>query len=473
MRVALIIASTVLATVLGVVQGHAEKRVALVIGNSTYRFVGTLRNPGNDARLIATKLRNLGFTLVNGGAQLDLDKAGIDRAVQEFGRELKGADVGLLYYSGHGVQVRGANYLVPVDANPSREADVDFQALDAQLVLRQMEASGTRLNIVILDACRNNPWGGRGLRDLNRGLARMDAPAGTLIAFATQPGNVAQDGTDGDSPYAKALAAVIDQPGLHLFDTFNQVGLAVDRATGHEQVPWFSSSPINGDFQFASISPGGLIPPPKIEPVVVPPLPPPGGLTPPPIEPVIVQPRPPLNTGFIFADSDRRRLSMAELSGRSPADLRVGRNEIYARRGRIFDSPDLQAYFSRFPWYQPRFRDVQLSDIESANVALFLEAEKRFAAVTLPSNAQGRSDFIFPDSDRRLLTPADLNGLTPAQLRIARNEIFARRGRIFDSDDLRQRFGSFPWYRPTSKNPSLNAVEQQNVELIQRAEQRP
>lgn len=233
----------------------ADKRVALVIGNSAYRSVAPLRNPRNDARLIADTLRSLGFALVGGGPVLDVSKAGLDEAVQMFGTELVGADVGLFYYAGHGVQVRGVNYLVPVDANPARVTDVDFQMLDANLVLRQMEGAGTRLNLVILDACRNNPFGGRGLRSAGAGLAQMQAPEGTLISFATQPGNVALDGKGGNSPYSLALARTIRKPGLGIFDAFNAVGLAVKRATGGAQQPWVSSSPIAGSFYFAPVSP--------------------------------------------------------------------------------------------------------------------------------------------------------------------------------------------------------------------------
>jgi uncharacterized caspase-like protein len=241
----------------------ADKRVALVIGNSAYRNVARLDNPRNDAELLANTLRSLGFALVGAGAQLDLDKTSFDRMVQAFGTQLAGADVGLFYYAGHGVQVRGENYLIPVDANPTKEADVDFQMLATNLVLRQMEGAGTRLNIVILDACRNNPFGGRGLavdrareaentrlRDTAGGLAQMQAPEGTLISFATQPGNVAQDGAGGNSPYSKALADTIRKPGLGIFDAFNQVGLQVKRATGGAQQPWVSSSPLAGAFYF-------------------------------------------------------------------------------------------------------------------------------------------------------------------------------------------------------------------------------
>jgi uncharacterized caspase-like protein len=229
----------------------AERRLALVVGNSAYKNVPPLANPANDAKLIAETLQGLGFKLVGGGAQLDLDKTRFDRLVQEFGSQLQGAEVGLFYYAGHGVQVRGANYLVPVNANPVREVDVDFQMLDSNLVLRQMESARARLNLVILDACRNNPFGGRGLRAATSGLAQMQATEGTLISFATQPGNVALDGTSGNSPFTKALAEVLRRPGLGLFEVFNEVGLVVKRSTGGAQQPWVSSSPISGAFFFA------------------------------------------------------------------------------------------------------------------------------------------------------------------------------------------------------------------------------
>jgi len=173
------------------------------------RDVTPLGNPSNDASLMAETLRGLGFSLVGGKAQLDLDKNALDAAVQSFGKQIQGADVAMFYYAGHGVQVRGLNYLVPVNANPTREADVDFQMVDLNLVLNQMQGSGTRLNLVVLDACRNNPFGGRGLRSSEGGLAQIRAPEGTLISYATQPGNVAQDGDDGHSPYTKALAGTI------------------------------------------------------------------------------------------------------------------------------------------------------------------------------------------------------------------------------------------------------------------------
>jgi uncharacterized caspase-like protein len=240
----------------------AAQRVALVIGNSDYRYVPRLPNPGNDARLIASTLGSLGFTLVGGGAQLDLDKARFDQALRAFGRAIQGAEVALFYYSGHGLQVDGVNWLVPISANPSQAQDLDFEMVNSDLVLRQTEGANTKLNVVILDACRNNPFAGRGLRSTGGGLAQMQAPPGTLISYATQPGAVALDGDGRDSPYSAALANTLRQPGLDIFRVFNQVGLLVEQATRGQQQPWVSASPISGEFYFAGVAPGAVAPAP-------------------------------------------------------------------------------------------------------------------------------------------------------------------------------------------------------------------
>ncbi|WP_076864432.1 YARHG domain-containing protein [Bradyrhizobium mercantei] len=437
----------------------ADKRVALVVGNSTYQNVSRLQNPKSDAELVAETLQRLGFALVGGQAQVDLDKAGFDAAIQRFGSQLIGADVALFYYAGHGIQLRGTNYLVPVSANPVREADVDFQMVDVGLVLRQMEGAGTRLNIVILDACRNNPFGGRGLRAADGGLAQIRAPEGTLLSYATQPGNVALDGDDGHSPYTRALVDTMQKPGLDVLQAFNQVGLVVKRATGSAQQPWVSTSPIDGSFYFAGNTPAQVAtadPPATVIP--------PQQSLPPPTSPPSAPPVARSQSDFIIPDSDSRLLSESDLRALSKDDLRIARNEIFARRGRYFNAPDLTARFSRFAWYVPRSWDPPLNAIESANVALIDRFESGGGAVP--------SGFIFPDSDRRLLTPADLRQLSRDQLRIARNEIFARRGRYFDSADLKAYFSRFPWYAPNSWNPKLNAVEEANVALIDQAGKR-
>jgi Caspase domain/Sel1 repeat len=230
---------------------HAEKRVALVIGNSAYQAVSSLPNPAADARLMSDTLKSLGFFVVGGGARLDLDKAGFDAALRAFSTELVGADVALFYYAGHGVETHGLNYLVPVDAHPQDEADVFMQMISTSGILDQLEKSGARINLLLLDACRDNPFRDRGVRSTTGGLAQMPAPVGTLISFATQPRSVSLDGDGGHSPYTSALAEAMQKPGSGLFKTFNEVGLAVEKATGGQQLPWLSSSPINGNFYFA------------------------------------------------------------------------------------------------------------------------------------------------------------------------------------------------------------------------------
>jgi caspase domain-containing protein len=245
---------------------RAEKRVALVIGNSAYQNVTRLDNPKNDARLMADTLTGLGFTLIGNAPQIDLDKPAFDGVLQKFGNAVLGADVALFYYAGHGLQIGGRNFLVPITANPTKEADVYLQMVDTNVVLSQMEGAGTKLNIVVLDACRNNPFGGRGLRATGGGLAQMQAPEGTLISYATQPGNVAQDGDGGNSPYSRALAKTIRRPGLALFEAFNEVGLEVKHTTGGSQQPWVSSSPIAGTFYFSALPANGAAAEPPKQP---------------------------------------------------------------------------------------------------------------------------------------------------------------------------------------------------------------
>jgi uncharacterized caspase-like protein len=430
--------------------GFAETRIALIVGNSEYQYVSPLPNPTSDARLVAETLARLGFKLVGGGAQVDLDKARFDAAVQAFGRQLLGADVGVFYYAGHGIQVRGTNYLVPISANPTREADVDFQMADVGLVLKQMEGSGTKLNIVMLDACRNNPFGGRGLRATVGGLAQIQAPEGTLLSYATQPGNVALDGDDGHSPYTRALVDAVQRPGLDVLQAFNQVGLMVKKATGSAQQPWISSSPIDGSFYFAGPSAGQVA------------MATPANTALPPTSAALPSASGP-QSEFIFPDSDKRLLTLADLNGHSKEELRIARNEIFARRGRYFNSPDLVTRFSKFAWYAPNTWNPQLNSIEAANVELLDRSE----------GAQGgTSDFLFSDSDRRLLTALELSKLSKSDLRIAKNEIFARRGRYFEAADLKAHFGHLAWYAPNTWDPKLNPIEEANVALIDRFEKR-
>jgi Caspase domain/LCCL domain len=249
---------------------QGERRVALVIGNSAYRNLGALANPRHDAVAMARQLQESGFELVGGGPQLDLDKAGMERAIQSFGRMLtigrvmRGGVVGMFYFAGHGVQVRARNFLMPVTAQVDTEAEISLQAVDASLVLEQLEHAGARLSIVVLDACRNNPFPGSQFRSVGNGLAQMSAATGTLVSFSAQPGGLAIDGpADGNSPYTMALLEKMRQPGLNVLDVFNEVGVTVARGTNRMQQPWVSNSPIEGRFYFtpaaaqvAAVQPG-------------------------------------------------------------------------------------------------------------------------------------------------------------------------------------------------------------------------
>jgi uncharacterized caspase-like protein len=173
---------------------QAEKRVALVVGNSAYQHAGRLANPANDAADVAAALKKLGFQVIEG---FDLDKAAFDRKVRDFAGALKGADAGVLFYAGHGMQVAGENYLVPIDAKAEDATALEFEMLRVAMIHRIMEQQ-TNTNILFLDACRDNPLArnlarGMGTRstDVGSGLARIESGVGTLISFSTQPGNVA------------------------------------------------------------------------------------------------------------------------------------------------------------------------------------------------------------------------------------------------------------------------------------------
>lgn len=221
---------------------QAEPRIALVMGNSNYgKGIGSLPNPVNDAALMAKALQQTGFQVTK---VTDADWKQMKRAIQEFGDRLTAAGpqaTGLFFYAGHGVQVQGMNYLVPVGADISKEADVKIETVSADDVLEQMEFAGSRVNIVILDACRNNPVG-RSVRSASRGLAPMDSVRGTFIAYSTSPGSVAADGAGANSPYTAALAKTIVQPGLGIEEAFRDVRGQVMAATEEKQVPWDSSS---------------------------------------------------------------------------------------------------------------------------------------------------------------------------------------------------------------------------------------
>ncbi len=224
---------------------HSERRVALVIGNGGYKS-GALRNPPSDARAVARKLEELGFEVE---LKTDLDQNAMKKAIIDFGQKLEAGGIGLFYYAGHGIQHGGRNYLIPLKSDINDEAYLDVMAVDVNLVLAGMAAAQNRLNIVILDACRNNPFETR-MRGQSRGLAQLDAPSGTFVAFATGPGEVAEDGSGRNSTFTASLVAQMDTPGAELEREFKSVRQDVFDATDGVQTPWTNSS-VLGDFYFA------------------------------------------------------------------------------------------------------------------------------------------------------------------------------------------------------------------------------
>lgn len=230
-------------------QTAPERRVALVIGNGTYESA-PLPNPVNDAKDMARTLRGFNFD-VSYWENLKRDE--MEDAIRAFGKKLGSSDVVLFYYAGHGLQLNQVNYLVPVDAKVESEADVEANCIAAGLVLEQIKRARSTINIVILDACRNNPFLRR-LRSVERGLARMSAPGGTLIAYSTRPGSMADDGPGRNGLYTQELLNFMPTPGLKVQDVFNKVRESVLKLTGNRQEPWEETSLV-GEFYFVEPRP--------------------------------------------------------------------------------------------------------------------------------------------------------------------------------------------------------------------------
>ncbi|HSS20372.1 MAG TPA: caspase family protein [Pyrinomonadaceae bacterium] len=221
------------------------KRIALVIGNGAYTNAPPLKNPPNDARDMTATLKELGFDVASG---INVNQREMKRLIREFGQKLKAGGSGLFYYAGHGVQSKGRNYLIPVEADIQSEAEVEDAGVDVNLVLSYMDDAQNGLNIMILDACRNNPFA-RSFRSASSGLAQVDAPTGTLIAYATAPGRVASDGIGQNGLYTSELLKQMRVPGLSATDMFMRVRAEVMRQTANRQVPWEASSLV-GAFYF-------------------------------------------------------------------------------------------------------------------------------------------------------------------------------------------------------------------------------
>ncbi|MEZ5834564.1 MAG: caspase family protein [Geminicoccaceae bacterium] len=226
-----------------------ERRVALVIGNSNYQHASELPNPDNDAHAIGSALRHVGFDEVT--VRTDLNRAAFQHELQTFTREARDADVALVFYAGHGIEMSGQNFLIPVDAELASDVDIDFEAVPLDLVMRSVDPA-RKLRIVLLDACRNNPFANRMVRStgssrsVGRGLARIEPPGDMLVAYAAKDGQVAEDGYGSNSPFTTALLEYIDKPGLEIQFLFRKVRDAVLQSTGYRQEPHVYGS-LGGD----------------------------------------------------------------------------------------------------------------------------------------------------------------------------------------------------------------------------------
>ena len=237
----------------------AENRVALVIGQSNYRAVTALPNPANDAKAVSKLLGDAGFEVQNSS---DLSQNELREQIGDFAARVaaKGPDtIALVFYAGHGMQIDGENYLVPVDVDPKREADIPLQAVRLNDVLNTLTSVPSKMRILLLDACRNNPFPDIS-NTTGHGLAIVDAKAGspgTFMSFSTSPGAEAEDGSGADSPYTTALLSAAKEPGISIEDTFRRVRLSVNKATEGRQTPWDSSS-LTDEFSFFP-GPGAVV----------------------------------------------------------------------------------------------------------------------------------------------------------------------------------------------------------------------
>jgi len=231
----------------------AQKRLALVIGNANYLHSPALANPVNDARAIRDALQNVGFDVYEFE---NLNQSQIKKAIDDFGARLKNYSIGLFFYAGHGIQSKGSNYLIPVDANIQSEQQIEYDCVQADRVLGQMEAAGSKINIVILDACRNNPFERSWSRAVEgSGLAFMNAPTGSLIAYSTSPGRTASDGSGSNGLYTAALLENIKKPDITILQMFQNVRRSVSDRSYKQQIPWESTS-LTDDFYFANVNTG-------------------------------------------------------------------------------------------------------------------------------------------------------------------------------------------------------------------------
>lgn len=372
----------------------AQNRHAFVVGNDAYQNIEPLKKAINDARAIAQTLQGLGFKVTLGE---NLTRRDFNAKFAVFEQAVQPGDTTFVFYSGHGIELDGANYLIPADApkvNAQQQSLLKDESISSDGMIQRLRERGALLQVVVLDACRENPFRdktGRALGPTGSSLGPPKAVRGLFVMYSAGNGQVALDRLSDSDPnpnsvFTRSLLPRLGDPNKSLR------GIAIDTRTevsrlagtiGSDQFPGYYDQ-TDGEIFLSKNSPGAVaiapqperpLPPP---PVALPPaLPPVASLPPaPPVGAKGITPAPSGNDGFIFINSDRVRLTNEDLRGMSQQQLRIARNEIYARRGRFFRDPQLAAYFSRFAWYKPHSWDVSLNATESANVKLISSMER-------------------------------------------------------------------------------------------------
>jgi len=433
-----------------------EHRIALVIGNGRYRS-SPLLNPVNDARAMSEALQLMGFqvTLLENATIRQMSDA-----ARDFGDALRQGGVGLFFYAGHGVQIKGRNYLIPIGADIQREDEVSYNAFDAGLLLEKMEVARSRVNIVILDACRNNPFA-RSFRSSSQGLAQMDAPIGSYVSFATAPAKVASDGIDGNGLYTRYLLEAMRTPGLKIEEVFKRVRVNVMADSDGQQIPWDNSS-LTGDFYF--IPPDSA----RVEPVVK-----------------IAKPAPPASTavapsvniprkqaaGESASGSTVNRLAMTERASPRPAPLAAeAQAAIQGPAIMRLDRASLPLPFGR-QWVLDRRPNPVTKEIqcmlasEVVNIPDGYDRTNVQVLLTLNTiyvSADSNIDLSYPQTGIRIgastLRPFDtLAGQTAAM--VSGEDVSALYARMTSSPDMVVRLGFWPTWPVTETREASYSLE--------------
>ncbi len=415
-------------------------RLGLVIGNDAYDSIDRLQKARNDAEAVGRTLKELGFDRVDVVKDAGFDA--IATALAELEQRVEPGDTVFLFYAGHGVEIDNRNYLLPVDVPAPREGQeglVRRKGFAADEIIEEIRSRGAATVIAVLDACRDNPFAKGGKRSIggSRGLAQMTPDPGVFIIFSAGARQEALDRLgDGDpnpnSVFTRVFIEELRTPGADLAAVAVETrGKVIDlaKSVGHTQTPAYYDQLTRR----VSLAPGG-----QQKPAPRPPTPAPQAL---------VQPSPPAPT---------RTTGIAE-------------KEAFELANSIGTVEAFDAFLSQFPaGSYAAFARAAQAKIRQA--ALPPPAPEPLPPPPAPPVQQRSLGFLFPDSDRRYLSPAELTGLSAAQLRVARNEIFARRGRFFQSADLDRYFRQFSWYRPSAWDVRLNAYEERNVRLLEQAE---